>query len=215
MLSAAGFIGFGLMYAVFPGIRDTLVAEDEVVENLSALLFLLGAGLGVLRLWGSRTRSLAYWGIPLLALVGFLDEMSFGERMFGLSMPVVLGVKIDAVHDLFYVFYNIVGGQVGRRGFILLGVVLATLVAAVGWRRRATLTSALRRHSPLLFVLIATVMVFAALVIDLDFVRHRFLILIEELLELNAGLALVFAALAIPSRAGQRQLAGGGEPSVS
>ena len=71
-----------------------LVREDGAIENMQAILYLLGAGL-----WGSafiftkttkengRRRKLFYLLFLCLFLFFFFEEISWGQRIFGFSTP--------------------------------------------------------------------------------------------------------------------------------
>jgi hypothetical protein len=84
--------------------RSFLFDEDRLVETLSAAMFLC-AGIYATRLWWMASESpsldrLALAFIAALSLVGFLDEISFGERIIHFDVYKIVGIRIDGVHDL-------------------------------------------------------------------------------------------------------------------
>lgn len=53
--------------------------------------------------------------VCVLSLVGYLSEVSFGETVLEMEMPVVYGVKVDAAHDLVMLIYVILHDQMANR----------------------------------------------------------------------------------------------------
>lgn len=95
---------FSLLYALFPHLRKGFVSEDQFIENASAFLCLASFLLGVVFLAARDAKAHRKVDaiVPVLGLVGFLDEISFGERVFHIRMPIVYGVKVDGFHDVFF-----------------------------------------------------------------------------------------------------------------
>jgi hypothetical protein len=187
---------FSLVF-IFPEYRPYLVEEDSLIENASALFFLLTFLWG-LRL-GHRHTQLRFmlWVVSGIGLLGFLDEISFGERLLSLSMPWINGVKIDAAHDLFglacvtakqlvlhqteWLFPLVAGGSI---------IAIPSMVKHrnVVFHRFCTLIKRPSSTLGLTFIAILS----TALIIDLDLIHNYWLFALEELLELNAALALIF-----------------------
>jgi len=65
--------------------------EDRFLENAQAALFLASFFLGLVALFRQRKKREKLTGalIAFLGLTFFLDEISFGERLFSIEMPVV------------------------------------------------------------------------------------------------------------------------------
>ena len=81
-----------------------LIKEDGLIENISAILFAAAFLISLIH-WPKIRRkegATTFVFVGILGLIGFLDEISFGERLFDLTMPVIYEVKIDALHDFFY-----------------------------------------------------------------------------------------------------------------
>lgn len=200
--ATVGNIALFLSIAIFrPKYRKFLVDEDSYMENLSALLFLTAALLFLLLLI-VQLRSLRERRIylPLLAVstIGFLDELSYGERIFGYK-PITFGEKyeLDAVHDLL----QITVGLLNERPWLAipLTLVLAALAIWAGLTQRqriAQLPAAIRAYPSYGYFLIACVFVIIAMIIDLQHRMPPVVWVMEELFEMNAGLTMVFAALA-------------------
>ena len=92
------------MYAIlrFDGPTRRLTAEDRFVETLGAIMFLLssiGFGLAYLRSSrlpqdvetraGQTRKNIFYLLLSLFFLVAFLEEISWGQRIFGIETPAV------------------------------------------------------------------------------------------------------------------------------
>ena len=119
---------FGV-YTFFPWYKPQLLEEDRLVENLSAIIFLLVFITGLLFHFKSEKRRKTLLLLSSLGLLGFLDELSFGQRIYGFQIPVVLSVGIDAVHDFFrlgfIIFMQIADSYpVYLYSFIVLGIII-------------------------------------------------------------------------------------------
>jgi len=180
--------------------RYLLIEEDALVENLTAIFFLLAFVLGLSFFFKLRRRRV-HWSLAMLAfvaLIGFLDEISFGERLFNLSMPVWGGVQLDAVHDVVELVYkNISPGLI-----LIAGGILASLGAALTLWVFAKNTGGIKPSQVLwspsfYFVLLFTFFIAAAVLIDLHLFRSRVLFSLEEVFELNAALALFFFSFSL------------------
>jgi len=132
--------------------------------------------------------------IATLGFVGFMDEISFGERLFGYSMPSLRGWKVDGVHDL-----------VERALRFLLKSAPATTIVlcslAVGaflYRKKLfNLVSLVKQHPPYLALSAFVVLISVAILLDAKVVLSREFRFAEELLEMNAALSLILVCLCI------------------
>lgn len=183
---------FCSIYIAFPAYRPILGGEDGFVETLSAITFLASFLYGIATF---AARSAIVYPkllglLSLIGLVGFLDEMSFGERLFGLSMPSIGDNKLDAVHDIFTLSYQLYGNVFL---VIIFGVLITVVVLA--WLHRTYINANLHRLVPsqqaCMLLGVFAMLLTAAILIDLDFLAHGFgFYFLEELLELNAALSL-------------------------
>jgi hypothetical protein len=121
------------------GFSGAHMNEDQTVEMCTAVIFLLAGVIAIIAAF-KAVRCLAVV-IGVLGLLFFLDEMSFGERHFGLTMPVIHGVKIDAVHDLLALSLQLIGDPALYLTLALAMTVLAVLVATRLFRHSATIRS--------------------------------------------------------------------------
>jgi hypothetical protein len=209
--TAFTFVAVWGLYLGVPAARPALYREGHPVENLTAGLFLAAAVVGAVRMrrQGLRWHRHPLGLILLLGILGFLDEMSWGTRDLPYEAPIIEGLRVDGLHDLIlfpYVWYVEYGSLASRAAVagLLAGIVLLLVVTrryVLGPLARVVLAP-----GPWWFVTVAAGFVVAAMIVDLDLVRGQPVKVLEELLELNGGLALLFAALAI----GQPAPAAGG-----
>ncbi|MEL6813777.1 MAG: hypothetical protein AAFP03_03060 [Cyanobacteria bacterium J06598_3] len=214
----ANVVFFSALYVLVPGLRDSLIEESTLLENLTAILafnsFLVGLFF-VLKRKHRPTRKLAqkfYALLPVFGLLLFLDEISFGEDIFGFEFFTLGGMKIDSLHDFVSLFYKKAIIPVGGRSELWYGV--ASLVALTGLAlltvfvrryryrfRRHEFPQVLRRlyqaYPPLIFVAIAIGLGLLAMTVDLRIVQFKGAKFLEELFEMNAALALLLACFAI------------------
>jgi hypothetical protein len=192
-----------LLYLALPRWRGALFAEDRLVETATAALFLAAFLIAAGALPG-RAEGRYRWALPaagLLALTGFLDEISFGARFTGAPMPALAGGgEFDGAHDLVVLAYrSLSAGQLALAG----AAVVAAALALQGWsvarghgglRRgvRIVAADAAYRRLAAFAALLA-----AALVIDLDVGWLARLGAVEELCELNASAMLLSAVVAM------------------
>ena len=187
-----------------PALTQRLLSEDSSVENATAASFLLASGLAVATLRKSMGHRAFLWTIVALGLLGFLDEISFGERLFGLTVPSIAGIKIDAVHDFFALAFKTRASWAcpGTISCYYAGAVAALAVFACTWFFRHRVIAGLRqlREKPHWFLLVLfLLLLFAALIIDLHLVHNELVFAMEEVLELNAALLLSICCLYVYS----------------
>lgn len=207
--AVANVLIFSLIYFLTPALRASLISEDRVMETLTVILFLAGFLLGVILTSRLRTNTqrLAYGVIPLIGLIGLLDELSFGERIFSLTMPTVEGVQIDGVHDVASLMKETLKhhGNLFIYAAILVVGGLFVVWATPRFIRNIDGMSELVSVWPTLrFLVIFVAFGVIATIIDLDMFPRRRFYFVEELAEFNGALALLFASLAIASSRGER-----------
>jgi len=173
-----------------------LEEEDRFSENATVILlglsFLLGLFLAVFR--KKKIERLTALGIGLFAGLALADELSWGERIFSMSMPNLGEKKLDGLHDFVEVVWDleIAGSNDAWR------VVMLTVVLGLMWRFRKAIGLFIRSvtSSPCGAAL-AGVMIFGCLALFLDIhiiefaARHA----VEEYCELAAAVTLLFSLI--------------------
>lgn len=229
----ANVFAFSVLYGLMPGLRDSFTQEGMLLENLTAILafnsFLVGLFFVLQRRRQTHQKQSRnkqsykkqsyeksgqklYALLPALGLLLFLDELSFGEDIFGFEFFTLGGMKIDSLHDFISLFYKKAIIPVGGRDGLWYGVVsviaitsFAVLIRFVHLHRhrfkRAELQQTLNRlnqtYPPLIFVAIAIGLGLLATTVDLRIVQFKGAKFLEELFEMNAALALLLACFAI------------------
>lgn len=172
---------------------------------MTALVFLGGAVIAIL---GLRAQAkdvvplqdrLALAFIAFVGVVGVLDEMSFGERLFNLPPLILAGVKVDGAHDLIDVFNTLRRDAFGplpgaAKGAIMLaGVGVLAGGAYLVHRWRALIFNPKARSLSLPMIILGALL-FAELALStlIDLTTIAFPgadIAVEEVAELNAAVA--------------------------
>ncbi|MCZ6626371.1 MAG: tetratricopeptide repeat protein [Deltaproteobacteria bacterium] len=190
------------VYIYFPNYRLYLWQEDGLIENLSAFFFLLTFFVAFSLAIKKKGNNRALFLISGIGLLGFLDELSYGERLFDLSMPYIGDVRIDALHDFYKLVYKEFVTFIPTQAtsvFLLFTVATASLLILFYryrfkvWRQLSTTP----RYPPYILVLLIVVFLVSALVIDLEIVVLDPLTMLEEMLEMNVGIGLLFCSLCL------------------
>ena len=208
------FISYGLVllcivflaypaFALLPAIRDSLIAEDNLVENVTAAIFLISLFSSLYSFWRTRPQpySLAFAFVALISLVGFLDEVSFGTRLFPLEIPMILGVRLDGIHDIFLILAIFLkrNWNLLVYGLIVVALLLPTIYLLNKYRSKFEATVYfLKSHAPysyisyfVLFIFFATLLdVFPDIPVDILPIMS----LGEEILELVAAISILYAS---------------------
>jgi len=133
--------------------------------------------------------------LAIVGLWGFLEEISFGLNWsgpLGLKSPKLEGFKIDGLQDFIGLGYK-------HGGFFSLIFIfpVALLISAIYYYKKIwEYVSIKRYHSLYLLMSFFVTLIFASTIIDLEIIdlpngfRNSF---VEEPLELNAALALLFS----------------------
>jgi hypothetical protein len=180
-----------------PATRPYLAHEGGIVENLSAVFYLFGFLGGI---WACRDAPRdqvprRYLAIPLLSAVSFFDEI--GDGIFPDPPPHVYGLKVTSLHEFAHVAVKLWQDAPGSlQAASLIGIAILGLLFA--WRFGPQLLALVRGESAYRFVMLWFALGAVALVLDAD--KGDVLTFYEELLEMNAALALLFAAAMIPTR---------------
>ena len=191
-----------VLYIGFPTYLYYLLAEDGVIENLSAAFFLLSFFLAVASLIKREGHKKILIPISALGLIGFLDELSFGERVFGFSALRLGGVKIDQAHDVLNLLSKALEGFIDSYGayifYVLVGV--CVILSIMLFRYRSKLlneVSGMIWKPHYILLLFFFMLGFLALLIDLKESATKPLFVLEETLEMNAAMALCFTCLSL------------------
>jgi len=190
------------VYYWIPDWRFYLVYEDNLIENLSAGLFLISFLIGVLSSLKNKTYRKALIAVAAVSLLGFLDELSFGARIYNIGIPRIYGVPIDSAHDLIKVIYEVFLNLVkNNSALVLLASLIAIIIVnALLMVYRSRVSEIIRRvfhEPPYLFASFFVVLLLFSIVIDLEIIYRMVLFMIEEILEMNAALALLFCGLSL------------------
>lgn len=202
MLIGFSLVVSTLVYVFLPGSRELITLEDSLVENCSALLFISTFFLSSLKALSRKGRNSKLYILSCVSLLGFLDEVSFGERLFSLSMPTLSGKKIDAIHDLADVAKNYIlryASSHPKMGALALGGLIGFSIFVL-WKWNAEIRSFSAHKLKNRSVVFASLFVACGLIatlLDLELVYSEYLFALEEVLEMDAALCLFFLGLSL------------------
>lgn len=199
--------GLVFVFSPYSGtVRGYFLNEDSLIENLTAGVYFCTFLLALNFLVTRRITSNVYrkWLILVftLGIVGFLDEISFGERLFDLEMPVLAGTKIDALHDFFGLGVSLMDRLISQHLLIAVLLLLTGLVifsiAILKYGKRFWHVATVDGSYPVfLIIFIFTVLVLSALILDANLLPVRGDRALEEMFELNASMALLTSCFII------------------
>lgn len=208
-------LGLAIVDLTFPLLGKTLVSEDHLVENLTAIAAFVAFGIALGRYFQLRQSASKRMALALvaIALIVGLDEISFGHRLIGFQLPATAaGFQVDGVHDGIVLtkswmsqglavlrqslspahYDGLVAALKGAIACLFLGASIKLL-----WGRYSPLVRLLQRvrQQPLYEILFAAAALVAiAQIADIFELQQSFLVFLEEVLELNAALGLAIAA---------------------
>ena len=179
-----------------PTIRPVIFEEDKLIEWLTALVFLFTGIIGLRRFWPSRRNDFFLLAVALFGVLAFLDELSFGERLFDLEFPRILGTKLDSVHDLIFIGKKVIKGMTRNPylftailavGFAAIGYILSRFLIKRGWQMRLGGTSIL------IIGALAMVVLAQAIDVNLRIISSATLkpLYVEEILEFGAAVLML------------------------
>ena len=206
-LSGAGYAVMSLVWFLIPAWRVYLYREGNIVETITAVLFLAAAVMTVaaMRRAGLRWRH-SYALIVPMALFCFGEELSWARHELNIDRPRVLWLKVDAFHDLLTLAFALYveHGSWQSRLTVALGAAIVVAIAAAARCRVLYPLARVVRASPVWrLVTVAVGLIGLSLALDFDFLPWRYFKAFEEMTELNAALALFLASLQIKKGASQ------------
>ena len=179
-----------------PSYPKGLFIEDGPIETLSAVVYLCACLYSVFVLIKLRKYRFGLFIVGILGLICFFEELSYGERMFGLSMPYIYDVKIDALHDFLRVIRREMSQYEKVWPFVKLAVVTCaglSIIPVVIYRRNlAKLLSRLFGSRSFVFPVITIVLILTSQFMDMGVWKHILSEIYEEVIEFSAAVALLF-----------------------
>jgi hypothetical protein len=201
------------LYLFLPNYRETIFSEDRLIENITAVLYLFVSILCTIFAIKSRRYKVALSVVGVISFICFFEEISYLERILKLNMPRFYGIKIDGFHDLFYFAYKAaIHFKVSQPSLLYLfsglGAVAVIFLFSklIPKARNALLT--MHPEFSILFSFFLTCITLS-LLIDLDIILNDLLFALEEMIELNAAVALMFCGISLyRQKAGKQRRSG-------
>lgn len=199
------FLGSGLVAVTARFVLDAnhriVFREDGIIEFLGAALFLCASIIAIVHCLRDNRKRLIGWWIALLGLVAFLEETSYGIRWIGDGQMIqIQDYPFDGLHD--FLSFVITGYRHGLASTLLIGAIMLAGIffVATAYLYRQRIICWLRTawmSQPTRFLMIAVGLIIVSLFLDAPIIRYKPLYLAEECLEMQAGLALLFAGVSL------------------
>ena len=192
LLLIAGYVGS----LTIPDFLQLISQEDHLLENLTTGLLLGTAFFGFMN-WKQKQRNTnAVATCTAYASIGFLDEVSFGQRLIGFTPPMAGGTSLDGFHDLANMLKKVISInlQYHPAQTFTLFVLLALTLAVIAIRRRSNLSNTfyhLKRLGLSFTILSIVSAIIISQLLDLKIIALPWSTPLEEILELISALGLL------------------------
>jgi hypothetical protein len=200
VVTAGNIIACAFLYWHRPDLHLLLIDEDRALQNITAVTFAVAAAIGLGKWLQTKSRHFLMPLIPLGACIAALDEISFAKTSIVVNLPSlnISMFSMNAVHDVLLLLYiAVVLEKPAYLPAVITVGVMAAIASGIGLR------ILLKRQGVAVFkllwlqlLLVGLILAGFAQIIDLDIWEYTWLTFVEELAELNAAIALLFAASA-------------------
>lgn len=144
--------------------------------------------------------------VAFLGFLGFLDEISFGERFIDINYPVLMDWQVDSAHDLVAVAYLFFESFLGYHGTIALAVGVAVVALALFFYQDKYTLNDLTFNTletvPGRYLVLFGIFLVLALIVDLKENTPPRMI-IEEMFEFYAAILLCLYSISLPKETGK------------
>ena len=181
---------------IIPDFLKSISKEDHLLENLSTGLLLGTAFFGLINWKQRQANTTAITVYTILAIIGFLDEVSFGQRLIGFTPPMAGGTSLDGFHDLANMFMKIISVNLEyhpNQTFIVLATLLSSFLILI-LKFRSKIYRAYKHLKELKLVCVTlsiTLAILLSQLLDLKVINLSWSTCLEEILELIAVLGLL------------------------
>ena len=170
--------------------------EDGLLENLTVGILFATFSLSSYFYFKFKRKGNIFLILAAFGLVGFLDEISFGRRMFPVPMPKSHGLTIDGFHDVFHLIRNVARTNLSYHP-VETSIVISAFVITVAcvWLNtkmiRQRVFAVLAKYEIRDLALLIVLFVVVSQAIDTFEWRIFAYRTVEECLEFNAAAALM------------------------
>ena len=170
--------------------------EDGLLENLTVGILFATFSLSSYFYFKFKRKANIFLLLAAFGLVGFLDEISFGRRMFPVPMPKSHGLTIDGFHDVFHLIRNVARTNLAYHP-VETSIVISAFVITVAcvWLNtkmiRQRVFAVLAKYEIRDLALLIVLFVVVSQAIDTFEWRIFAYRTVEECLEFNAAAALM------------------------
>ncbi len=190
--------------ATNPELVRSIAKEDHALENLTALLLAASVLIGII-VTSRPPSSLKHisLGLGTISLIGLLDEISFGQRLFKLdSVKVGNNNYIDGIHDIAEISkIHILAAYTKYPETTTIAITLIGMLSILSlFLLRSVIARALRflaANKLLSYLVVLTLLAKLAQLIDIDIIGSYIATPLEETLETLAALGLLYSQVQI------------------
>ena len=181
---------------IIPDFLKSISKEDHFLENLSTGLLLGTAFFGFINWKQKQANTTAIATYTILAIIGFLDEVSFGQRLIGFTPPMAGGTSLDGFHDLANMFRKIISinFQYHPSQTIIAIITILSLFLIFTFKCRSKICGVYKhlKQLNLEYVALSIILaIFLSQLLDLKAINLSWSTCLEEILELIAALGLL------------------------
>ena len=181
---------------IIPDFLKLISQEDHLLENLGTGILLGTAFFGLINRKQRQANTTAITIYTILAIIGFLDEVSFGQRLIGFTPPMAGGTSLDGFHDLANMFRKIISINLQyhpTQTFIVLSVLLSSLlILAIKFKAKIYGVYKNLKKLKLVYVVLSIILaIVLSQMLDLKIIKISWSTSLEEILELIAVLGLL------------------------
>ena len=81
-------IALAIAFVAAPDSRPSLLHESGPLEGATYVVYAMAFVVGIVALIGNTNIRRSYWVVPLVGLIGFLEETSYGFEFFTTAHPI-------------------------------------------------------------------------------------------------------------------------------
>ena len=200
LLAVLTLISFVSLGVANPSALIGISKEDGLLENLTVGILFATFSLSSYFYFKFKRKGNIFLLLAAFGLVGFLDEISFGRRMFPVPMPKSHGLTIDGFHDVFHLIRNVARTNLAYHP-VETSIVISAFVITVAcvWLNtkmiRQRVFAVLAKYEIRDLALLIALFVVVSQAIDTFEWRIFAYRTVEECLEFNAAAALMACSL--------------------
>ncbi len=191
-----------LLAVLIPSSRPLLFPENKLVEVMTAGMYLIAFLTATIIAIKTKKYRITYAIIALLSVFAFLEELSYGEQAFNLKFDRAYGLDLSNAHNIIQLPYYFLkeNSKILLNTFLIIASIKILAITLLMHSQRTRINTFFEKIPPTRFLFIFFILAGTALVLDSGIAFTHFSSYIEEILELNASMALLFGAIPLNTK---------------